>query len=233
MTEQLPSYGLPFIHFSVLQCHTHFRFRERYWRESIFEGIELVQKALDSVYGEGQVSLLRATLRWMCHHSKLSPKGSVMVLCFYIFELIVISAEYVIQYTQQYLHPIVTGFPSCCCLCLYLLCMFVDGVVLGASCMEHIIANVDACEEGPLDPSKIEISIALVNKFSYCCFTKLFSQSKIFSVLGIVIVLPKKISNLVIIIILLSLFRSRYSLLFQFQFLLKIFYPNQLSQLQY
>ena len=54
---------------------SYFRYQERYWRKSVFEGIDLLKKTLSSVYGEGQVSLIEATYRWMCHHSKLSSNG--------------------------------------------------------------------------------------------------------------------------------------------------------------
>ena len=54
---------------------SYFRYQERYWRKSVFEGIDLLKKTLSSVYGEGRVSLIEATYRWMCHHSKLSSNG--------------------------------------------------------------------------------------------------------------------------------------------------------------
>lgn len=28
-----------------------------------------------------------------------------------------------------------------------------DGIIIGCSKLDHLMANVDACEEGPLDPS--------------------------------------------------------------------------------
>jgi len=28
---------------------------------------------------------------------------------------------------------------------------FSDGIIIGVSSMEHLVANLDACEEGPLD----------------------------------------------------------------------------------
>lgn len=78
-------------------------YRQRYWRESVFKGLELIQKALDETYGVGKVSMLNATFRWMQHHSQLSPEKD-------------------------------------------------DCIMLGSSTPEHIYANLDACQEGPLDP---------------------------------------------------------------------------------
>ena len=51
------------------------RYRDRYWRESTFDGVELVQRTLDEVYGKGKVSLVQAVFRWMNHHSQLKESG--------------------------------------------------------------------------------------------------------------------------------------------------------------
>ena len=29
-----------------------------------------------------------------------------------------------------------------------------DGVIVGVSCLEYLVSNLDACEEGPLDERK-------------------------------------------------------------------------------
>lgn len=42
-----------------------------YWKENHFEGIALVQKALQAAYGTGAPSMTSASLRWMYHHSQL------------------------------------------------------------------------------------------------------------------------------------------------------------------
>lgn len=49
-------------------------YRTRYWRESVFKGIEHVQEVLDQCYGVGTVCLASAAIRWMNHHSKMCPK---------------------------------------------------------------------------------------------------------------------------------------------------------------
>ena len=50
-------------------------YRDRYWRESTFKGVELMMRTLDEVYGEGKVSLVSAVFRWMNHHSKMRDGG--------------------------------------------------------------------------------------------------------------------------------------------------------------
>ena len=52
-----------------------FRYRDRFWRESTFKGVELVKRTLDEVYGEDKVSLVSAALRWMNHHSLMKDEG--------------------------------------------------------------------------------------------------------------------------------------------------------------
>ena len=42
-----------------------YRYRDRYWRESVFRGVELVRKALDESYGADKVSLVSAAFRWL------------------------------------------------------------------------------------------------------------------------------------------------------------------------
>lgn len=56
-------------------------YRDRYWRESTFEGVDVVRRALDKSYGVGQVSLVSASLRWLNHHSLMKPEcgGKVIV----------------------------------------------------------------------------------------------------------------------------------------------------------
>lgn len=53
------------------------RYRDRFWRESTFKGVELIKRTLDEVYGEDQVSLVSAALRWMNHHSYMTDKGKL------------------------------------------------------------------------------------------------------------------------------------------------------------
>ena len=49
------------------------RYRNRFWRESVFRGVELVKRTLDECYGVDKVSLVSAAFRWLNHHSKMSP----------------------------------------------------------------------------------------------------------------------------------------------------------------
>ncbi|KAG7262854.1 hypothetical protein CRUP_032938 [Coryphaenoides rupestris] len=46
-------------------------YRNRYWKESHFQAIGLVQKALETAYGSEQPSMTSAAIRWMYHHSQL------------------------------------------------------------------------------------------------------------------------------------------------------------------
>ncbi|XP_040843556.1 aflatoxin B1 aldehyde reductase member 3-like [Ochotona curzoniae] len=46
-------------------------YMNRYWKQEFFEGIDLVQKALQAAYGSNAPSMTSATLRWMYHHSQL------------------------------------------------------------------------------------------------------------------------------------------------------------------
>ena len=51
-----------------------YRYRDRYWRESSFRGMELVRKTLEEVYRADKVSLVSATFRWLNHHSALKTE---------------------------------------------------------------------------------------------------------------------------------------------------------------
>ncbi|XP_077428571.1 aflatoxin B1 aldehyde reductase member 3 [Vanacampus margaritifer] len=46
-------------------------YRDRYWKQSHFQAIEVVQKALEEAYGPTPPTLLSAAMRWMYHHSQL------------------------------------------------------------------------------------------------------------------------------------------------------------------
>uniref|UniRef100_A0A3Q3QEB9 NADP-dependent oxidoreductase domain-containing protein n=1 Tax=Monopterus albus TaxID=43700 RepID=A0A3Q3QEB9_MONAL len=46
-------------------------YRDRYWKQSHFQGIDVVLKALESVYGSEKPTLTSAAIRWMYHHSQL------------------------------------------------------------------------------------------------------------------------------------------------------------------
>ena len=36
----------------------------------------------------------------------------------------------------------------------------IDGIILGASKLNHLVANMNACEEGPLDERKFDLFIS-------------------------------------------------------------------------
>ena len=57
------------------------RYRDRYWRESTFRGVELVRKTLEDVYGADKVSLVSAALRWLNHHSAMKPECNGEIIC--------------------------------------------------------------------------------------------------------------------------------------------------------
>ncbi|XP_007549611.1 aflatoxin B1 aldehyde reductase member 4-like [Poecilia formosa] len=46
-------------------------YRDRYWKLSHFQAIELVLKALESAYGSEKPTMTSAAMRWMYHHSQL------------------------------------------------------------------------------------------------------------------------------------------------------------------
>lgn len=46
-------------------------YRDRYWKKSHFQAIEVVLHALETAYGSEKPSLTSAAMRWMYHHSQL------------------------------------------------------------------------------------------------------------------------------------------------------------------
>ena len=67
-------YNWLYLHLVTPSCMSPYRYRDRYWRGSVFKGVELVMGALDESYGVGGVSLVSAAYRWLNHHSQLSPE---------------------------------------------------------------------------------------------------------------------------------------------------------------
>ena len=51
------------------------RYRDRFWRKIIFDGVSKIRQSLDEVYGVDKVSLASATFRWMNHHSAMKQNG--------------------------------------------------------------------------------------------------------------------------------------------------------------
>ncbi|TWW61942.1 aflatoxin B1 aldehyde reductase member 3 [Takifugu flavidus] len=49
-------------------------YQDRYWKQSHFQAVDVVQKALDMVYGSEKPTLTSAAMRWMYHHSKLKSE---------------------------------------------------------------------------------------------------------------------------------------------------------------
>lgn len=43
----------------------------RYWKLSHFQAIDVVLKALETVYGSEKPTMTSAAMRWMYHHSQL------------------------------------------------------------------------------------------------------------------------------------------------------------------
>jgi len=50
------------------------KYRQRFWKKSYFDAIDLVKKSLADAYGENAPSLVEASLRFMVHHMKLEGK---------------------------------------------------------------------------------------------------------------------------------------------------------------
>jgi len=49
-------------------------YRKRYWNTSNFKAVELINNALKIAYSDNSVSIARACIRWMIHHSYLDIK---------------------------------------------------------------------------------------------------------------------------------------------------------------
>ncbi|XP_029287697.1 LOW QUALITY PROTEIN: aflatoxin B1 aldehyde reductase member 3 [Cottoperca gobio] len=46
-------------------------YRDRYWKKSQFEAVDMVIKALETAYGSEKPTMTSAAIRWMYHHSQL------------------------------------------------------------------------------------------------------------------------------------------------------------------
>eukprot|EP00484_Ammonia_sp_Unknown_P025514 CAMPEP_0197028074 /NCGR_PEP_ID=MMETSP1384-20130603/7864_1 /TAXON_ID=29189 /ORGANISM="Ammonia sp." /LENGTH=329 /DNA_ID=CAMNT_0042457017 /DNA_START=22 /DNA_END=1008 /DNA_ORIENTATION=+ len=53
-------------------------YRDRFWQKSKFDGIELIKKTVNEVYGD-KVSMVDVSLRWMMKHSKLGKNDGVIM----------------------------------------------------------------------------------------------------------------------------------------------------------
>ena len=52
-----------------------------YWKKPLFDLLEKLRATLDRIYGEGKVTLIDASLRWMYHHSKMDGTYGGMQNC--------------------------------------------------------------------------------------------------------------------------------------------------------
>ena len=58
-------------------------YKKRYWKKPLFDAIDRLKETLDRIYGEGKVTLVDATLRWMYHHSKMDGSHEGMLILFH------------------------------------------------------------------------------------------------------------------------------------------------------
>lgn len=54
----------------------------RYWKESHFQAIDVVCKALEAAYGSEKPALTSAAIRWMYHHSQLKVNGLFLLIMY-------------------------------------------------------------------------------------------------------------------------------------------------------
>lgn len=47
-------------------------YRDRYWKHAYFEAVTEITQSLNTVYGDGNVSIAEASYRWLYHHSALN-----------------------------------------------------------------------------------------------------------------------------------------------------------------
>ena len=50
---------------------------------------------------------------------------------------------------------------------LYVSCVAADGIILGGSKLNHLVVNMDACEEGPLDERKFIVDQLGQNRYKF------------------------------------------------------------------
>ena len=109
-------------------------FLVRYWKKSHFQAVDVVLKALDTVYGSEKPTLTSAAMRWMYHHSKLK-------VSFCAWKEFKANFSRLYQYLEW-----LKGEKN-----LLLQGEHGDGVIIGMSTMEQLKQNLAASEEGPLD----------------------------------------------------------------------------------
>ena len=59
------------IKFVPSPVHFLFSYIKRFWKKPFFDLLDKLRTTLDRIYGEGKVTLIDASLRWMYHHSKM------------------------------------------------------------------------------------------------------------------------------------------------------------------
>ena len=89
----------------------------------------MVRSALDEAYGAGKVTLVSAAFRWLNHHSQMKPECNG------------ISA--------------LSGKNECFSYnCMLFHYFTIDAIIIGVTNKDHLVTNLYACEEGPLDDRK-------------------------------------------------------------------------------
>lgn len=105
----------------------------RYWKESNFQGIDGVQKALEAAYGSEKPTLTSAAIRWMYHHSHLKVGD---ILKWY-------NAHFDTLHCCNTPDVWLQGDQG-------------DGVIIGMSTMEQLRENLTAAAEGPLKQEVVD-----------------------------------------------------------------------------
>ena len=55
----------------LIQINIFSSYLKRFWKKPLFDLLDQLRTTLDRIYGEGKVTLIDASLRWMYHHSKM------------------------------------------------------------------------------------------------------------------------------------------------------------------
>ena len=63
------------------------RYRARYWRQSVFKGLDLIKESVINTNGSANVSqMIETAFRWLCHHSDMKPEcGGILIMCIIIY----------------------------------------------------------------------------------------------------------------------------------------------------
>ena len=105
----------------------------------MFQGVVGVRQALDDVYGPGEVTIVSAAFRWLSHHSLMKQQHSGMEK----------------ERERERNREKKGGKQGGREMRLIVDIIYLDGIIIGGSSLEHILSNISACEEGPLDQSRL------------------------------------------------------------------------------